>query len=129
MAKRTIVRFACVVVMLGVLAASAATLSATMTRLTYITFSGPVGLPGIVLPAGTYAFDRPSPFDPTVVRVMDRSQSKLYLITITRGTHRRMDGNLKTAITLGEAPKGQVQPIKAWFPEGLTLGNEFIYSR
>ena len=129
MAKRTIVRFVGVAVMLGVLAASAATLSATMTRTTYFTFSGPVRLPGIVLPAGTYAFDRPLPFDPMVVRVMDRSHSKLYLIAITRGTHRRADGNLKTAVTLGEAPKGQVQPINAWFPEGLTLGNEFIYSR
>jgi hypothetical protein len=127
MAKRTIVRFVGVAVMLGVLAASAATLSATMTRTTYFTFSGPVRLPGVVLPAGTYAFDRLSPLDPMVVRVMDRSHSKLYLITLTRGVHRQADGNLDTTIMLGEAPKGAARPINVWFPAGLTLGHEFIY--
>ena len=113
--------------MLGVLAASAATPSAEMNRTTYFTFSGPVRLPGIVLPAGTYAFDRLSPLDPMVVRVMDRSHSKLYLITITRGVQRRADGNLDTTITLGETPKGTARPINVWFPAGLTLGHEFIY--
>jgi hypothetical protein len=127
MGKRTIVRLACLLVVLGVLAASAATLAADSSR-TYFTFSAPVRMPGITLPAGTYVFDRPSPMlDPTLVRVMDRTTSKLYLIAFTRLVHRRGDGNLNPAITLGEAPKGVARPVSMWFPQGHTLGHQFIY--
>ena len=127
MAKRTLVRIACLLVFLGVLAASAATLVADSNR-TYFTFSVPVRMPGITLPAGTYVFDRPSPMlDPTLVRVMDRTTSKLYLIAFTRLVHRRGDGNLDPTITLGEAAKGAARPVSMWFPQGHTLGHQFIY--
>jgi hypothetical protein len=127
MAKRTIIRVACLLVLLGVLAASAATLAAESNR-TYFTFSAPVRIPGITLPAGTYVFDRPSPMlDPTLVRVMDRTTSKLYLIAFTRMVHRRADGNLNPTITLGEAAKDAPRPISIWFPQGHALGHQFIY--
>ena len=85
-------------------------------------------MPGVVLPAGTYVFDRPNPIlDPTLVRVMDRSTSKLYLIAFTRLVHRKVDGDLKPTIRLGEAADGAPPPVRIWFPQGQTVGHQFIY--
>ena len=127
MAKRAIVRFACLLVVLGVLAASGATLTAGSSRTTYFTFSAPVMLPGVVLAPGTYVFDRMSVVDPTLIRVRDRKTSKLQLITFTRLVHRPTDRNLDSTIALGEAMKGAPRPINIWFPQGETLGYQFIY--
>jgi hypothetical protein len=124
MANRTIVGFACFLLVLGALAASA---SAEWSR-THFTFSAPVRLPGVVLPAGTYVFDRPSPLiDPTIVRVTDRHTSKLYLMAFTRTVERRLDRKLDPTVTLGEAPKGTPPTISVWFPQGETRGHQFIY--
>jgi hypothetical protein len=127
MAKRTIVRFAFLLAILGVLAASGATLTAGSSRITYFTFSAPVRLPGVVLEPGTYVFDRMSVVDPTLVRVMDRKTSKLHLIAFTRLVHRPANSNLDSTITLGEAMKGAPRPVSVWFPQGETLGHQFIH--
>lgn len=127
MAKGAIVRLVCLLVILGVLAAFGATLTADSSRTIYFTFSAPVRLPGVVLGPGTYAFDRPSVFDPTLVRVTDRKSSKLYFIALTRLVHRMEDGKLDPTITLGEAAKGAPRPVSIWFPQGNTLGHQFIY--
>jgi hypothetical protein len=127
MAKRAIVRFSCLLVVLGVLAASGATLTAGSSRTTYFTFSAPVRLPGVVLAPGTYVFDRMSAVEPTLIRVMNRKTSKLHLIAFTRLVHRPADRNLDPTIALGEAMKGAPRPITVWFPRGETLGHQFIY--
>jgi hypothetical protein len=128
MVNRTIVYVASLLVVVGILAASAASASARNWERTYFTFSAPVQIPGVVLPAGTYVFDRPSPtLDPTMVRVMNRTTSKLYLLALTHVVHRRSDGELKPALTLGEAIKGVPRPISVWFPKGETRGHQFIY--
>jgi hypothetical protein len=58
---------------------------------------------------------------------MDRSTSKLYLIAFTRLVHRDMDGDLKPTIRLGEAADGAPRPVRIWFPQGQTVGHQFIY--
>ena len=126
MANRRFVRFAGLLGVLGVLVSSASTASADWSR-TYFTFSAPVRLPGVLLPAGTYVFDRASIIDPTIVRVTDRNTSKLYLMAFTRTVERRLDGKLDTTVTLGEAVKGAPRPISVWFPQGETRGHQFIY--
>src|SRR5512135_2737305 len=48
-------------------------------KLTYLTFSGPVQLPGVTLPAGTYAFKLADTWSNRhVVQVFDKDQSKIY---------------------------------------------------
>jgi len=131
MANRRIVYFAYLLVVLGVLAVASALatpVTAGSSHTPYFTFSAPVRLPGVLLPPGTYVFDRLSPsLDPTVVRVMDRKSSKLYVIAFTRLVHRMEDRKLDPTITLGEAAKGAPRPISVWFPQGNTLGHQFIY--
>jgi hypothetical protein len=40
----------------------------------------------------------------------------------------RPAGKLDPTIALGEAMKGEPPPISVWFPQGETLGHQFIYS-
>jgi hypothetical protein len=127
MANHRIAGFACLLVLFSVLGASAPTVAANSTG-AYFTFSAPVRMPGVLLPAGTYVFDRPSQsLDPTIVRVMDRRTSKLYLIAFTRLVQRPADGKLDTTIRLSEASKGVPRPVSVWFPQGQTIGHQFIY--
>src|SRR5437764_5991380 len=49
------------------------------TKLTYFTFSAPVEMPGIVLPAGTYKFELADPDSSRrVVRVSDKEGDKVH---------------------------------------------------
>jgi hypothetical protein len=127
MVKRTFVRIACLLGIVGVLAASDVTATPGSNRTTYFTFSTPVRLPGTVLTPGTYVFDRMSVVDPTLVRVTNRKTFKHHLLAFTRLVHRPSGGNLNPTLALGEAMKGAPPPITVWFPQGETLGYQFIY--
>ena len=119
------------VALLGVMATSSATGKTMDTRrTTYFTFSGPVRMPGITLPAGTYIFEVVNPDSSSdVVSVKSRDRSKVYLMQFTRFVDRPSTGNLKATIALGETVDGNPPPVKAWYPQFETRGREFIYNR
>jgi hypothetical protein len=94
----------------------------------YVTFSGPIALPGVTLPAGTYTFRTPSEMDKNIVQVMNRGETKSYYMGITRPVARPRAGT-QLLITVGEASARQVPPIQAWFPLGQNQGHAFIYDR
>jgi hypothetical protein len=114
------------IAVLGVLAAASAYALTNDTN--YVTFSGPVALPGVTLQAGTYTFRTPSDMDKNVVQVMDRGETKSYYMGITRPVSRPR-GGAQLLVTIGEASARQVPPIQAWFPLGQTQGHGFIYDR
>ena len=116
-----------VTVVMGVLVGASAHAWSTDTN--YMTFSGPVGLPGVTLPAGTYAFRTPSGFDKNIVQVMNRAETKSYYMGITRPVSRPRRNSTELLVTVGEAPARQVPPIQAWFPQGQSEGHAFIYER
>src|SRR5262245_26246532 len=94
----------------------------------YLTFSQPVRLPGVTLPAGTYTFELALPdSNRDLVRVSSRDRNHVYLTAFTRLTQRSSRGPLKTAIVLGETSANLAQPIRVWYPDGEIIGNEFIY--
>jgi hypothetical protein len=99
------------------------------SRTTLLTFSGPVGLPGVTLGAGTYTFDV---FNPQsggdVVRVRSKDQRHTYFLGMTNRIERPSGMKPDAFITLGEASKGTVPPIVAWYPGGVD-GRQFHYSR
>jgi hypothetical protein len=111
---------------IGVLVAASA--HAWTNDTNYLTFSGPVALPGVTLPAGTYAFRTPSGIDRNVVQVMNRAKTKSYYMGITRPVSRPRGGT-ELLVTVGEAPVNQARPIQAWFPLGQIQGHGFIYER
>src|SRR5918993_5474931 len=66
---------ACATLLLGAAGAAAQ----TSDRTTYVTFSGPVSIPGKTLPAGTYAFRlAESPADRHIVQIYNKEMSKLF---------------------------------------------------
>jgi hypothetical protein len=128
MLVRRIVHTVCGVVLLGVLATSSMGAITHPRRTTHFTFRAAVALPGVTLPAGSYAFEVLNPDSSAdLVRVMSRDRSRTYSLQLTRFVHRARSGNLKSMITLGEASSGAPQPIKTWFPDGETTGREFLY--
>jgi len=128
MLVRRIVHTVCGIVLLGVLATSSTGAIPNARRTTYFTFRAPVALPGVTLPPGAYVFEVLNPdSDADLVRVMSRDRAKTYTLQFTRFVHRPAWGDMKSTISLGEAPSGTPQPIKTWFPEHETTGREFLY--
>jgi hypothetical protein len=97
------------------------------TKLTYFTFSAPVDMPGVTLPAGTYRFELADPESGRrVVRVSDKDGLKV------RGTflsiaNQKLEPASKPLVMFKEAPAGAPEAIKAWWYPGETYGYEFVY--
>jgi len=101
---------------------------ANSNHVDFLTFSAPVALPGVVLPAGTYTFEVPTAMVSTgLVRISSRDGRKIYLTQYTRVVSRPY-GAEKVNVTFGEAKAGLARPINIWFPIGDTEGRQFIYN-
>ena len=116
-------------IILGILIATSVAVNARiMGGRNLLTFSGPVALPGVTLGAGTYAFEVVhSESGSGVVRVLDKSRTRIYLTAVTLPVSRPAEMSKDTWVTFGEAPSGAARPIRAWFPDRGMLGHEFIY--
>ncbi len=98
-------------------------------KLTYLTFSQPVAVPGVVLPAGTYTFRlADSVSDGHVVQILNRAGTQL-LATILTITDSRLTPTDDTVVTFGERSGGAPLAIRSWFYPGHTLGQAFIYPK
>ena len=96
---------------------------------TYFTFSAPVTVPGMTLPAGKYLF-----------RVADATSSRK-VINILSGDGKKSLAMLHTIpnqareapkdpeIRFMEAAAGVPPPVKTWWYPGRSIGYEFIYPR
>ena len=116
----------------GLAAAGAASAHAwgNGSGLTYLTFSGPVALPGVTLEAGTYAFELHDPANSTnVVLVRDRNRRRPFYLGITQRVARPAGLGNRSTVSLGEAPRGEPTPIVAWYPSDASYGLQFIYVR
>jgi hypothetical protein len=129
--RRKMLMTSCGAVGFLVLAAAAGAWGLTPSRLTYLTFSGPVGLPGMTLPAGTYAFELAAPDTSLeIVRVRDKEHSKkVYFMDFTGMVERPADLPKDYHVSFGEAPAGAAPPIVVWYPVGDPSGRRFIYNR
>jgi len=96
-------------------------------KLTYLTFSGPVNMPGITLPAGTYRFELMDPdTSRRVIRVSDKEGTKNYGIFLSI-SDQKLEPSDNPVVMFKETPVGFPQPIRAWFYPGETHGYEFVY--
>src|SRR5262245_46375988 len=96
---------------------------------TYLTFSGPVQIPGKTLPAGTYTFELANP-DTTrhVIRVSQKDSGKPLALFLTIPQD-RLDPPDDNLIMFAERPAGSPQAIQAWFYPGDRIGEEFVYPK
>src|SRR5437899_5716194 len=97
------------------------------TKLTYFTFSAPVEMPGMVLPAGSYKFELADP-DSTrrVVRISDKEGGKIHGIFLSI-PDQKLEPSDKPIVMFRETPAGAPEAVKAWFYPGETTGYEFVY--
>ena len=98
-------------------------------RLTYVTISAPVAVPGATLPAGTYAFKLlDSLANRNVVQVFDKEQTKLFA-TVMAIAAQRNEPTDDTVITFREAPSNAPPAIRFWDYPGEKAGQEFAYPK
>jgi hypothetical protein len=96
---------------------------------TVFTFSGPVEIPGQVLPAGIYVFKlADSPSDRTIVQVFSQDERHLFATFLAIPDYRLQPAG-KTIITFEERPAGSPEAVKAWFHPGENYGHEFVYPK
>jgi hypothetical protein len=96
---------------------------------TVLTFSGPVEMPGQVLPAGTYVFKlADSQSNRHIVQVFNKDQDHLFGTFLAIPSH-RVRPSEKTIIRFEERAAGSPQAIKAWFYPNRTYGHEFVYPK
>jgi len=96
---------------------------------TFLTFSGPVQLPGATLPAGTYLFQLADPDNARhVVMVRDKDEKKIYTMFMTIPND-RLDTPNDNVVMFRETPAGVARAIKAWWYPGSRMGEEFVYPK
>lgn len=116
---------ACVTMLL----AAAASAQSNFNRTTYLTFSTPVELPGVTLPAGTYTFRlSDSTSDRHVVQVLDKDSEKLHT-TIMALPAKRLHVNDDTVVTFHELPAEATPAVRYWYYPGDDTGQEFAYPK
>jgi hypothetical protein len=116
-------------VVLGVVAAASTGARAMEAeKTTYLTFDRSVAIPGAELAPGTYIFEVANPeASADIVRVWSRDRSKVYLTAFTKNIDRPARVAADHLVLLGEASRGDAPPVRAWFPEGVNQGYEFLY--
>ena len=97
------------------------------TKLTLLTFSGPVDLAGISLPAGTYRFSLADPeTGRRVVKVASKDGTKTYGMFLSM-SNQRVTPTRQPVILFKEAAAGAPPAVKVWFYPGESYGYEFAY--
>jgi hypothetical protein len=95
---------------------------------TYLTFSGPVELPGMTLPAGTYTFKLADSPNRNVVQVLSQDEKTVhgqFLFVQAK----RPDATGETVVTFKETAEGTAPAVHYWYYPGETIGKEFIYPK
>ena len=100
---------------------------------TFMTFSGPVQMPGVTLPAGKYVFKLAPTALHNVMQVFDGEEKDIigqwFFIPKNRTTQEMSAANGKPVVTFMEMPEGVTPAVKYYFyPTDLT-GKEFIYPK
>lgn len=102
----------------------------SFNKLSILTFSQPVELPGnVTLPAGTYAFKLMDTFGYRhIVQVFDKDRTKLFA-TILAIPNYRVQPTDETVVRFSETAAGAPNAVKEWFYPGDTFGHEFVYPK
>jgi LPXTG-motif cell wall-anchored protein len=96
---------------------------------TIFTFSGPVEIPGQVLPGGTYVFKlADAASNRNIVQVFSKDEKHL-IGTFLAIPDRRLAPSGKPIITFDETPPGSPEAVRAWFYPGDTYGHQFVYPK
>jgi hypothetical protein len=99
-----------------------------LNRMTYVTFTRPVNLPGVALGSGTYIFELADPIAAwDLVRVSSGDRRVVYFTAFTKIVDRPRGMSPNQPISFAEAAPAAAPSIKAWWPAGESTGRQFIY--
>ena len=99
------------------------------TKLTYLTFSAPVQVPGVTLPAGTYMFKLADPSSGRrAIQVWDEKGTKMYTMLLTIPDE-QLEAKADPVVLFSERPSGSPHAVKSWFYPAERVGYEFIYPK
>jgi hypothetical protein len=107
---------------------------ATMDKRTYLTFSGPVQVPGATLPAGKYVFRIANPASPSLWQVFDASEKHLlaqffFVRTRDRTIAEENAADGKPLVRFHETRQGVPPAVRIlYYPTDLA-GSEFLYPK
>jgi hypothetical protein len=123
--SKTLYGVTCAVAML---ACSAGTASAQPAdKRTVFSFSGPVAMPGVTLPAGQYVF-RVADAGGRVIQVLSGDGMKSYAMFFSLPAE-RFDPAEKPEVRFMETASGMAPAIRTWWYPGERRGYEFVYPK
>jgi hypothetical protein len=96
---------------------------------TYFTFSAPVTLPGVTLPAGKYIFRLADPNSSRKVINVQSEDGKRSLAMLHTIPNQAAKAPQDPEIRFMETSANVPPPIKTWWYPGKAIGYEFIYPR
>jgi hypothetical protein len=98
-------------------------------KVTVITFSEPVEIPGQILPAGTYTLKLVNiDTERHVVQFLDQSGTHV-IATVLAINNWRLHPTGKTVMKFAERTGDNPEAVKAWFYPGDNFGQEFVYPK
>lgn len=125
----TMTKIAALVCLCGFAAIAPDMKAAAGDKKTVFTFSGPVEIPGQVLPSGTYVFRLlDSTYNTNVVQVLNKDETRLIGTFLTIFDYRLKPAQ-QPLVRFAERPAGSPPAIKSWFYPGYNYGNEFVYPK
>ena len=95
---------------------------------TYLTFSGPVELPGMTLPAGTYTFKLADTPGRNVVQVLSQDEMTVHGQFLFVQAN-RTEPTGETVVTFRETAEGATPAVQYWYYPGEAIGKEFVYPK
>jgi len=96
---------------------------------TTLTFSQPVELPGIVLPAGKYVFKLVETTTYRhVIQVSNADETKVFATLLAIPDY-RLTPTSDTVVHFTERPANRPEAIRGWFYPGKLFGHEFVYPK
>ena len=98
-------------------------------KLTYLTFSKPVQLPGKMLPAGRYRFELADTQESRRVIKVQSEDGKKQLAMLLSIPNQLRDIPKDPVVMFSETAVGQPDAVKSYNYPGERIGYEFIYSR
>jgi hypothetical protein len=114
-------------------ATSASAQDSNVNQRTFLTFSGPVQMPGVTLPAGKYVFRLADTSLHNVMQVFDGEEKHIigqwFFVPANRTEKEQSDANGKPVVMFREMPEGMTPAVHFfYYPTDLT-GKEFIYPK
>jgi hypothetical protein len=100
---------------------------------TYLTFSGPVQMPGVTLPGGKYVFKLAPTALHNVMQVFDGEEKQIigqwFFVPVERTSGEQERANGKPVVMFREMPEGTTPAIHYFYYPTDLRGKEFIYPK